>query len=447
MLDGSRVSHLEQADDVVLFSTTAQGLQQKLNELFAWCKHNFMLIHEVKTQCMIFGPLPPAAPHFYVDGALLKLVSSYRYVGVRFTSTAACIFTGHRVESAASARGMANASLALESYIGALPAWMYRSLYVARVDPHLTYGCEVAIDLSANAVKELAEVQHTYWRRALGLNGRCALTPLYTETGLQPLRYRRVTLTLRFLLYLLTEKPQLPTAALNEALHLARTGAASWISDLWHALRNLPIPVPFTYGTPLTIAYVSDTLMRVGRSLELYLRGNLEGKLILLKERREWSVKEAKLVQKLLCFRDYLRIPNRDHRVALTRLLCSDHPLAIEQGRRTVPPTPKEWRVCRFCGFRGEIETEWHVILDCEEQSLSSMREEFFTEALQHVPVLLNERRSLTSFRLLLAIMSRYKLVEIFARFIWLFFELCETLPMRRITSEAEFLALPTAQP
>jgi hypothetical protein len=31
------VSHLEQADDVVLFSTTATGLQRKIDRFFGWC--------------------------------------------------------------------------------------------------------------------------------------------------------------------------------------------------------------------------------------------------------------------------------------------------------------------------------------------------------------------------------------------------------------------------
>jgi hypothetical protein len=38
------IPHLEQADDVVLFSTTQAGLQRKLDQFFAWCQANTMSI-------------------------------------------------------------------------------------------------------------------------------------------------------------------------------------------------------------------------------------------------------------------------------------------------------------------------------------------------------------------------------------------------------------------
>jgi hypothetical protein len=40
ILHGAAISHLEQADDVALFSTTHAGLQRKLNLFFRWCKLN-----------------------------------------------------------------------------------------------------------------------------------------------------------------------------------------------------------------------------------------------------------------------------------------------------------------------------------------------------------------------------------------------------------------------
>ena len=319
---------------------------------------------------------------------------------------------------------------------------MQHTLYVARVDPHLTNGCEIGIDLSEGALKPLSDVQHTYWRRALGLNSRSARTPLYTETGIHPLRYRRVSLVLRFLLYLLRGGTELATVALNEALRLARSGAPSWISDLWHALDKLPVPVTFNFTNTLTVAYVTDTLEHVQTSLELFLQGNLRGKLTILNDRREWS-QNGTLVQNILRFRDYLRIPIREHRLALTRLMCSDHPLAIEQGRRTVPSTPQQWRVCRFCGLRGSVESEAHVLMDCEHGILLQMREDFFAVAIAHVPSMLQQRRSLTSTQLLMAIISRFKLTAVFAQFVCRVFKLCDDVPWRAITSEAEFLALP----
>ncbi len=55
------------------------------------------------------------------------------------------------------------------------------------------------------------------------------------------------------------------------------------------------------------------------------------------------------------------------HRVALTRLILSDHCLAVEQLRRHekyfLPCIPREDRLCRFC-LEG-IETPEHALLLC----------------------------------------------------------------------------------
>jgi hypothetical protein len=53
-----RISHMEQADDVVLFLTTQARLQRKLDQLFAWCRANPMTISTQKMERMVFGPAP-----------------------------------------------------------------------------------------------------------------------------------------------------------------------------------------------------------------------------------------------------------------------------------------------------------------------------------------------------------------------------------------------------
>jgi hypothetical protein len=67
------------------------------------------------------------------------------------------------------------------------------------------------------------------------------LAALFTETGILPLRYRRVTLAIAYLLYL----RGLPTthyayAALQESKSLLRNGFPCWIADLNWVILNLP---------------------------------------------------------------------------------------------------------------------------------------------------------------------------------------------------------------
>ncbi len=116
-LGGEAISHLEQADDIVLFSTTAEGLQRKLGQLVHWCGINFMTMNTNKSMCMMFnGPLPRIPPTLFLNGKVLQVVSEYCYVGVTFRSTDRFIFGKHIQARAKKARTAANAVLSLEAY-------------------------------------------------------------------------------------------------------------------------------------------------------------------------------------------------------------------------------------------------------------------------------------------------------------------------------------------
>ncbi len=67
-LGGQR--HVEQTDDIVLFSTSREGLQAKLDSLYDWCRINPMTISHEKTKIWIAGPLPSVLPVFTVGNTL-----------------------------------------------------------------------------------------------------------------------------------------------------------------------------------------------------------------------------------------------------------------------------------------------------------------------------------------------------------------------------------------
>ena len=59
-----------------------------------------------------------------------------------------------------------------------------------------------------------------------------------------------------------------------------------------------------------------------------------------------------------------MRLPlKKCDRSVLTKLRISAHPLYIETGRYSKPPTPKEKRLC--CSCRLFIEDEKHFVLYC----------------------------------------------------------------------------------
>ncbi|KAJ6528756.1 hypothetical protein DFH09DRAFT_841566, partial [Mycena vulgaris] len=116
--------------------------------------------------------------------------------------------------------------------VGTLPAWDMRTLYMARVDPYLTAGCEVCLDIEEKSFKLLEKVQHKFLRRMLGVGSRSMKAVLFSETGIWPIRYRRVYLALKNLCYLLgLETLDRPAwNALQESLALARKKKLSWLT-------------------------------------------------------------------------------------------------------------------------------------------------------------------------------------------------------------------------
>ncbi|KAF7799736.1 hypothetical protein EIP86_010978 [Pleurotus ostreatoroseus] len=326
-----------------------------------------------------------------------------------------------------------------------LPAWACRALYSARVDPHLTAGCEVTPEVKESAIDSLIEVQHMFWQRVLGLQRRSMTVVLATETGVQPLTYRRVSLVLRYLLYLLEGVPRLPSLALATSLRMARDKSPSWISDIWHTLRNLPVPLDFAYKDPtrFTNGQVRGVLIAVSDYMQEHLAGRVAAsvRLPLLAHRVEID-NRGRCINAILRFRDYLLVPNAEHRRALTRFMCAEHPLGIEQGRRTVPSTPRARRICRFFRLCEMVETEAHVLVDCAYAEIEVMREAYLAEAYKHVRSPPAARRVLNSTDLLRKMLSYHRTIALLVRLVHQVFTPCEATPALYPRSEEDFYAL-----
>ena len=57
-------------------------------------------------------------------------------------------------------------------------------------------------------------------------------------------------------------------------------------------------------------------------------------------------------------------IKDKRHLTALTRLRLHSHTLAIETGRHSNPPIPREQRLCLYC-LSNKVEDEAHFLITC----------------------------------------------------------------------------------
>ncbi|KAI1782231.1 hypothetical protein LXA43DRAFT_1148530, partial [Ganoderma leucocontextum] len=320
-------------------------------------------------------------PILVLRGGAVTLVDSTKYTGVHFSTTHADIFTPHYAHKELAARSAASAALSVESHIGAIPAAMARTLYYAHVEPHLTFGCEVAIDVRNNCLKPLEDLQRTYLRRLLGASLHSQIVPLYTETGVWPIRYRRMELVLRYAKYIVRDGPLFPRRALQDAVLNARGQNASWWGDVQHALAALPVPVQMQgWRAGPTLETLDGATRDLSKSLAQYLHdGAMASSRLPLIQARFRPLPPGTALHRVACWRPYLDVQRAPHRAAVARLMVSEHPLAVETLRHSSHTIPRHWRICRLCGLRECIEDECHVLFLCEHDALAQVRQAFFS--------------------------------------------------------------------
>lgn len=390
LLADTVIDHLEHADDIALCSSSAEGLQVKLNDLALWASQNQMKVNLAKTVVMILRRPRTRTQGDYafsLYGQPLRIVTEQPYVGIRFSSAPGNMWDAHFETCALRARRAANVSFFVESHTGAIPPWEGRQLYTSHVDPHLIWGCEVTGVGTTAQLSQLEDVQHTFLRRLLRLQTRSQLCILFTETGLWPLQFRRLALQLRYLHYLLTlPQSHLASVALRETIAAARAAPTGWFSDLRNACQKVGLDLPETPST--------DSVASIEPHLKTALYQHLKKlvdespKLELLHQRTCYTGKTRRAAA-VLEFRDYLRVRCREHRQALTSLVVSDHCLAIEQLRRgtrtRTEKVPRALRLCRFC--MSEIEDPLHALFTCTaSEELVELRLSFWEKYKQSMP-------------------------------------------------------------
>jgi hypothetical protein len=254
----------------------------------------------------------------------------------------------------------------VDSLISSLPPREGQILYIAQVDPHLIGGCEVVLDVDLSSLKLLCDVQHKFLRRLLGVNPSSPLAPLFTELGILPLRFRRIALALCYLAYLVSlPNTHFAHAALCDSMNLHANGSQGWFMDLDWALRNVTADIALLNTGHIPPELVDSLIKSVHKCAASWLDSEIESSVCLHLLHGHLEPVEDKPPRKvIISFRHYLEVPIPKHRLALTRLVLADHPLAVEQLRRASryhPPVPCDDRLCRLS--KQHVETPEHVLV------------------------------------------------------------------------------------
>ena len=82
--DGIYIDMLMYADDIVLISSSAAGLQKHLNTLSNFCQKKKLEVNTEKTKVCAFGR-GRISNTFCLNNHTLEIVQSYKYLGIYFT--------------------------------------------------------------------------------------------------------------------------------------------------------------------------------------------------------------------------------------------------------------------------------------------------------------------------------------------------------------------------
>lgn len=265
------------------------------------------------------------------------------------------------------------------------------------------------------------------------------IAPLFTETGIMPLRVRRLLLDLRHLVYFLgLNDDTYARAALNSSIELSAKGKKSWVKDLIKAASRLPFHTPTLVLTRSTsIKDIEDYAELVEKLMLDWLQDEIDSsdKLYLLQGRRE-PIKDKRPAQVISCMRHYLTmVKTQKHREAITSVLLSTHQLAVEILRyvdHEYQPVPRSDRLCRFC--KTDVETPEHALISCESSdSLLELRAIFLAKLFSDIPDLQRQMVELSNTEFLKAIIYPRSTIALVAKYCYDVLEVFYAVPVFRL--------------
>ena len=248
-LDDTHLSHLLFADDLVLFSTSKDGLQRCLDKVDRFCNKWGLNINSKKSNIMIFNKtgIKPRNLAFKVGEKELPITNRYKYLGTMISASGS--FTGAIENLSDRAK---KAYFAVRKVLNKLnfEPKVALKIFDTLIKPILTYNCEVWTQLNSRQIKMLnkedneafvfekflsvAEKQHLrFCKGILGVKKSCSNLAVLGDLGRTPISIFCLRQSLLFFHRLSSmDNHSLVAKAFNESIGLQRDNKYSWMSSL-----------------------------------------------------------------------------------------------------------------------------------------------------------------------------------------------------------------------
>lgn len=368
-LNDINISCLMYADDLVLMSKSAQGLQMCLNKLNQYCDKWRLQVNLKKTKVMIFNKTGKLLQKykFYYNNGPVEITNSYQYLGIIFTPSGS--FT-QAIKKLTDQALKALFKLRQQNLANNIPvALRHYKLFDTLIMPILSYCAEIwtpyfikglnADNFLALGDKLPLEKIHTkFCRFILGVNKKTTNIAVRAELGRRPILVDLVAHSAKYWMHLVTLNSDILVHKAYIDMLKSYSSAPNWvghINNIWTTFNLAGVWV--NQGT------------RYKHKVKRLLINNISDN----HDRQWWDVMN-KDDSKLRTYKDFKRsiylenyligTMNVTRRKEFTKLRISAHQLRIETGRYSRPKTPLDKRICQLCNSQT-TETELHFVLQC----------------------------------------------------------------------------------
>ena len=192
------------ADDKVLYQSDVNSkeacarLQNSLDLLVRWCDTNKLTINIKKTKVMAFGTRQKVKKttdvNIEVGGERLKVVPSYKYLGIILDST--LNYSQH-------INAVINAVLHKLTLLAKMKRYLHDDvavkIYKSMLLPYLDYADVIYAKANSNDISKLQKLQNKCLKLCLGKDNRFNTNRLHTLSNVPLLEDRRSAHTLNFI--------------------------------------------------------------------------------------------------------------------------------------------------------------------------------------------------------------------------------------------------------
>ena len=374
------INALAYADDIVLLSTSKEGLQKSIDITEKYCQTWRLRINRSKTKTMVFSRGNKMInTSFNINGEALENVKEFKYLGITIHKKS-CSFTPtlkyFRLK-------VTRALYALRNKINFnnIPIRIALKLFDAIIKPILLYGSEVWEPfINHDDTKwDQNDIERTYLqflKRILGVNRSTTTAMVRGELNKHSLQEEILRRNINYAGYILSKTDN---AFVQQAFchELDRTSTTTFFSTMDRHTEDVYNITQTFY--PYANQYQNLTEMtRAEQRVVTYQLFHQKWKIKIAESTKADTFTKFKEDMK---FESYLYHNIRKERVMMTKLRLSDHKLMVEVGRHYRPRLARPDRKCHMC--QDAVEDEIHFLTECR---LYGNRDKYWNTVYDQVP-------------------------------------------------------------